>query len=305
MTNTVTDTLSLDSTTVHQSAASDTIQYLGVLPDVFPEPKEMVSDTLPQIQQTFFVSQDTISLTRYHSMREFAPGMEGNVLVQDPCGSDAMISIVLVCTFVILYILSHSRKYIHQRFHDFFALHESGRKFIFKTEGDAHSMGVLILQTIIFCGIFCFGYFIHSNKALSHSVPPLMLLSLYIISSFLYYLFKTGLYSFLGWVFFDKRVTDTYLESYSTLIILMGFLIFPFVLLIVFSYISYQSLVIISLLLIIFAKILILYKWIKLFSHNFFRHFLLILYFCALEIIPCFLFYESMIQMNYMLIKNF
>lgn len=47
------------------------------------------------------------------------------------------------------------------------------------------------------------------------------------------------------------------------------------------------------------------YKWIKLFFHQFSGLFLLILYFCALEIVPCLLLYQGMIQMNNILLIKF
>ena len=42
-----------------------------------------------------------------------------------------------------------------------------------------------------------------------------------------------------------------------------------------------------------FTKILMLYKWLKLFCNNLHGGFLLILYFCALEIMPCLMLYQG------------
>ena len=53
------------------------------------------------------------------------------------------------------------------------------------------------------------------------------------------------------------------------------------------------------------SKILMFYKWIKLFFHQFGALFLLILYFCALEILPCLLLYQGMIQINNILLIKF
>jgi hypothetical protein len=120
-----------------------------------------------------------------------------------------------------------------------------------------------------------------------------------------YFSLKWATYSFLGWVFLDKKHNAIISESYTTLIFFMGFVLYPIVLLIVFFHFSATSVAFIGFYIVVFAKILIFYKWIKLFSLKLFRHLLLILYFCALEIIPCYLFYQSMIQMNNKLIINF
>ncbi len=69
---------------------------------------------------------------------------------------------------------------------------------------------------------------------------------------------------------------------------------------------SLTNLLIIGTIILIFAKILMFYKWIKLFFfHQFGALFLLILYFCALEILPCLLLYQGMIQINNILLIKF
>ena len=78
-----------------------------------------------------------------------------------------------------------------------------------------------------------------------------------------------------------------------------------FVLFLVYFDLSLTNLVIIGSIILIFTKILMFYKWIKLFFHQFSGLFLLILYFCALEIVPCLLLYQGMIQMNNILLIKF
>lgn len=299
------DTLSVDTAVVKQSIATkDTLQLLGVLPESFPDAVNAAPDTLTKLQLVPFVSTDKIQLTRYHSMREFAPGFEGKPLVKDPCSSDLMASIVLVCVLSALFILSRAHKYIYQRMHDFFVLHEPARKFLIETVGDARSTGFFFLQTSIFSGIVFFSYFIHTSQ-LTHHVSPYVLFGIYVVSCIIYFFFKWCAYSFLGWIFFNKKQIDIFIESYFTLICYMGFILFPVVLMIVFSHLNPDILMIVGLCLVILAKILMFYKWIKLFSKKFVQLVFLILYFCALEIIPCFLFFQGMVYMNNMLIKNF
>lgn len=73
-----------------------------------------------------------------------------------------------------------------------------------------------------------------------------------------------GLFLF-GLDFFDESTTALWLESYSTLLYYLGFALFPFVLFIVYFDLSLQLTIIIGLLLAFFAKILMFYKWLKLF----------------------------------------
>ena len=136
-------------------------------------------------------------------------------------------------------------------------------------------------------------------------VSPRLLLGVYLLACLLYLLFKWMLYSFLGWVFFDKNRTSLWLESYSTLIYYLGFSLFPFVLFLVYFDLKIIFLVSIGLFLIIFTKILMFYKWLKLFFDNISSIFLLILYFCALEIIPCLLLYQGLRELNNILVIKF
>ena len=130
-------------------------------------------------------------------------------------------------------------------------------------------------------------------------VSPRLLLGVYILACLLYLLFKWMLYSFLGWVFFDKNRTSLWLESYSTLIYYLGLLF------LVYFDLKIIFLVSIGLFLIIFTKILMFYKWLKLFFDNISSIFLLILYFCALEIIPCLLLYQGLRELNNILVIKF
>lgn len=117
----------------------------------------------------------------------------------------------------------------------------------------------------ILSGICIFNYFNDVQPTLMEKVSPPLLLGIYILICLLYLLLKWLFYSFLGWVFFDKNRTTIWLESYSTLIYYLGFVLFPFVLLLVYFDLNILFLVSIGLFLIIFAKILMFYKWIKLF----------------------------------------
>ena len=164
---------------------------------------------------------------------------------------------------------------------------------------------LLILQTCILAGVCIFNYFNDIQPELVHHVPPGLLLGIYIGMCLLYLCLKWMLYSFLGWIFFDESVTTLWLESYSTLLYYLGFALFPFALFIVYFDLSLQLTIIIGLILAFFAKILMLYKWLKLFCNNLYGGLLLILYFCALEIIPCLLLYQGLRELNNILVIKF
>ena len=231
-------------------------------------------------------------------------GFEGMPLPYSPRTDDVVALILLTCFFLSSFALARSKKFLSQQAKDFVLHRERTSIFAVSTAADVRYLLLLVLQTCILSGICIFNYFNDVQPALMEEVSPRLLLGVYILACLLYLLFKWMLYSFLGWVFFDKNRTSLWLESYSTLIYYLGFTLFPFALFIVYFDLSLQLTIIIGLILAFFTKILMLYKWLKLFCNNLHGGFLLILYFCALEIMPCLMLYQGVIQLNdYLIIK--
>ena len=232
-------------------------------------------------------------------------GFEGMPLPYSPRTDDVVALILLTCFFLSSFALARSKKFLSQQAKDFVLHRERTSIFAVSTAADVRYLLLLVLQTCILSGICIFSYFNDVQPALMEEVSPRLLLGVYILACLLYLLFKWMLYSFLGWVFFDKNRTSLWLESYSTLIYYLGFSLFPFVLFLVYFDLKIIFLVSIGLFLIIFTKILMFYKWLKLFFDNISSIFLLILYFCALEIIPCLLLYQGLRELNNILVIKF
>lgn len=264
------------------------------------------SDTLALFyKESVFVPADTTRLTHYYPRSEFASGMEGVALPYSPRTDDGLAMILLGCFFVSAYVLARSKKFLSQQVKDFLLHRERTSIFAATTAADMRYLLLLVIQTCVLSGICLFNYFNDVRPVLMERVMPHLLLGIYVAVCLLYLFLKWTLYSFLGWVFFDKNKTDVWLESYSTLIYYLGFSLFPFVLFLVYFDLNVAFLVSIGLGLVIFTKILMFYKWIKLFSSNIYGVLLLILYFCALEIVPCLILYQGIIQLNNVLIIKF
>ena len=131
------------------------------------------------------------------------------------------------------------------------------------------------------------------------------MLGIYIGVSLLYLFFKWLLYSALGWIFFNNGKVTIWFESYSTLLYYLGFSLFLLSLFVVFFNLNLNITLIIAAILAIFLKILIFYKWLKLFCDDLRGVLLLILYFCALEIAPCLMWYRGLVHLNDLLIIKF
>ena len=248
---------------------------------------------------------DSLQLVDLHAVQEVDSGFEGTPISYPPRTDDAIALTLLACFFLSSIALARGKKFLSQQVKDFVLHRERTSIFDSSTAADVRYLLVLVLQTCVLSGITFLNYFHDTCPALMNQVSPLLLLGIYVGFCLAYFLLKWLIYMFLGWTFFDKNKTNIWLESYSALIYYVGFALFPFVLFLVYFDLSLTNLVIIGSIILIFTKILMFYKWIKLFFHQFSGLFLLILYFCALEIVPCLLLYQGMIRMNNILLIKF
>ena len=267
------------------------------------------TDTLSLLQQKQIspakADSDSLQLADLHAVQEVDSGFEGTPISYSPRTDDAIALTLLACFFLSSIALARGKKFLSQQVKDFVLHRERTSIFDSSTAADVRYLLVLVLQTCVLSGITFLNYFHDTCPALMDHVSSLLLLGIYVGFCLAYFLLKWLLYMFLGWTFFDKNKTNIWLELYSALIYYVGFALFPFVLFLVYFDLSLTNLVIIGSIILIFTKILMFYKWIKLFFHQFSGLFLLILYFCALEIVPCLLLYQGMIQMNNILLIKF
>ena len=231
-------------------------------------------------------------------------GFKGMPIPYSPKLDDGITILLLCCFFISAYVLSRSRKFLVQLMKDFLLNRERTSIFAATTAADMRYMLLLILQTCVLGAVCTFNYLIDVRPELGERIPPYILLGVYLAIALLYLFWKWVTYSFLGWIFFDGNRTSLWMESYSTLLYYLGFALFPFALFLVYFDLSLLATVIIGLFLMFFTKILMFYKWIKLFCNNLYGGLLLIVYFCALEIMPCFVLYQGVTQLNdYLIIK--
>ncbi len=233
-----------------------------------------------------------------------ATGFQGIPIPYSPKLDDGITALLLCCFLLSAYVLSRSRKFLVQLVKDFLLHRERMSIFSTPTGTDMRYLLLLILQTCILSGVCIFNYFADSSPELVQKNSPYLLLTIYIGVSLIYLFIKWLIYSFLGWIFFSDTQTTLWTESYSTLLYYFGFALFPYSLLLVYFDLNLRLAVIIGLFLLLLTKTLILYKWLKLFCNSLHGSILLFLYFCALEIIPCFMMYRGLVQLNDYLITK-
>lgn len=215
-----------------------------------------------------------------------------------PMHDDLVVGILVLALLGTLYVLCRSRKFVLAVGKEFVFGREQVSLFANSTGVDSRSMVILFVQFCLLAALLLQTYFVYLFPDIINCVSAPLLLGNYIIACVAFFLAKTVIYRLFGWIFFDGSVTQLYLEAYMTLILYMGFLLLPAILCIVFVLPDFYVTTIIAVICLLFAKLLTLYKWIKLFSEKSYGSLLLILYFCALEIMPCLVFYKGLVELN-------
>ena len=119
-----------------------------------------------------------------------------------------------------------------------------------------------------------------------------------ILSFLLYYLLKRVATAVVDWSFFDKRQSRTCSESRDFLYAIQGILFFPLLFLSVYFELSIPDLLLYTLTLAVFEKVVLLYKYWTIFFAKTYGLLHFIVYFCALEIIPVFVLWRILAFVN-------
>ncbi len=229
-------------------------------------------------------------------------GFEGN-LIPYRLGTDDMITgILLFCFFLSAFVLTFHKRVLLQQAKDYFHLKERSSIFSDSMGIDIRFRILLVFQTCILLAICFFDYFNDSNVDFPYNHPSLLIVGIYTLACSVYYLFKWLLYTFLVWIFFDKTKGKILIESYFFITSGLGFGLLPIALLAIYFDLSNEFLLPILLGFVIFSKIMLFYKCLKLFFDKLYGGLSLIVYFCALEIMPCFILYKALLQINNLLL---
>ncbi|MDR1004522.1 MAG: DUF4271 domain-containing protein [Prevotellaceae bacterium] len=229
----------------------------------------------------------------------------GIPLPYSPHADDTITLLLLGCFFLSSYILARSRQLLAAQLKNFLLHRQRTSIFANYTGSDMRYLLLLIMQTCVLAATCLFGYFVDTTPQLHDHISTPAFIALYTLILGLYLSLKWLIYTAVGWIFLNKDTSAQWMESYSTLLHYLGFALFPFALFMLYCDLNLYATIIIGLFLVILFKILTFYKWLKLFCRNLAGCLLLILYFCALEIIPILLMYKGMLHLNYYLIINF
>ena len=192
---------------------------------------------------------------------------------------------LLILSFA-FFAISYRRgaKYLNHLFTSLFKTKSRGNLFDETTINENQLRLSLIILTFITEGIALYYALIAPLVTNSNHTPYCMLVCIAICT--LYYLLQKGIYRLLGNIFSSRQQTDGFIESFTSTNIFIGLFFTPFILLILFVPGMTQVGTFICFILYILARFIIIYKGIRFFLPHIYNLLYIILYLCALEIIP-------------------
>ena len=246
------------------------------LQDSIESPKEV---SLPLYYRESFFANDSLL---HPELPGGQLGVAGDPVPYTVRSDDAITALLLFCFVMALVVFAHSRQYITHQLKDFFYvrrhesyIHPSSRFQLF-----------LNVQTCLLLAIATFYYI---NRYVSDTFlldQPYGIIAIYFGLFLAYFSVKVMAYSAVNNVFFGSKKNKQWIGIFTFITSLEGVALFPAVMLQIYFNLPLQSVVYYLIFTLILTKILTFYKAWVIFFKQIGVYMQIILYLCALEIIP-------------------
>lgn len=220
--------------------------------------------------------------------------------------TDSIVTIILMVSFfLVVWVTSLSRHYLHEQVKDFFHYRQRENLFSERTQTEMRGQVFLIFQTCFLLAILFFDYTQEFQTEVFNQLSPYKILGVSMGICCLYFTLKIGVYAFVNNIFFERKKKEQWTEAYLLCVLGTGLALLPLTLLVVYFDFSFTNTAICFACIIIVDKILLFYKCSRIFFNYTFGIVHLFLYFCTLEIVPIFILFRALIYANnFLLIIN-
>lgn len=214
-------------------------------------------------------------------------GVAGDPVPYSIQNDDVITGLLLGCFLLMVFAFSRLHHFILQQAKSFFHIQRSENVTVTtETSDEFRFQFFMVALTCLLWALLAFFY------TQAHVADTFILQSQYqLIAIFFgcfsaYFLLKGMLYPILNSLFFNRKKNEQWMKSILYLSAMEGILLFPIVMLQSYFGISVQSAIIYAAIVLILVKLLTIYKCFVIFFRQNGAILQIILYFCALEIIP-------------------
>lgn len=216
--------------------------------------------------------------------------------IENSLTTNPLITTLTIISFIISTVaIAFGKRILVQNARNFFLTRERNSIFDTSTNIEWWVSFILIAQL---CLMFAVNVTAYINYTPENTWQLTQLILLYFLCAAAYLIIKFILYEFQGWLYFDNIKKRMWLNSYKTILVYNSFIMFGIALMSIYLHLSPQILQLSFIIIVVISKALILYKYIQLFFNQKVGYVLFILQLCALEIVPCFIFYKGILEIN-------
>ena len=271
---------------IHWSNRPDTLHLPG-----HDKGHNMLDVQLPQYYREGFFSKDTL----FHP--ELPGGRFG--VAGDPVPysihADNIITLLLLGCFIFAVIaFANTRNFFVRQVKHFFYMPHEGTTEVTETAVEVRFQVFLVLLTSLLLSLLYYFYtirYIGDTFVLSSQYH---LIAIFLGMSVAYFVLKALLYTVSNIVFFDGKRNRQWVKAVLFITAVEGVLLFPAVILRAYFDMPEQNVAIYFTIVLIFVKLLTIYKCYVIFFRQNVVQLQIILYFCALEMVPLLAFWGAL-----------
>ena len=262
---------------IHYSEQPDTLHLPGE--DV---PRDLRDVALPQYYRENFFSNDSL----YHPELDAGRyGVAGDP-VPESMMNDSLITALLILSFLVMtFAFSRISGFIGRQMKDFFYV-QKGEHTVEETGTEIKIQIIFSLITCLTISLLYYFYVISTVDDTFIFTTEHTLLWLIFLIVVGYFLLKYLLYWVVNTVMFSSSRNKKFLTSFIFLTSMEGVMLFPVLLLRAYFHFPLQSAMIYTFGVVFIIKILTIYKTYIIFFNQKAQYLQIILYFCALEMVP-------------------
>ena len=271
-----------------QAAIKVVNTHLSTRPDTLSLPghNDWVSPydiSLPKYYKETFFSKDTLFYSETGGGRY---GVAGDPVPYTIRGDNTITALLIGCFVIALIALANTRGFLMRQARHFFREPRTNTTGYPETTAEVRFQFFFVLQTCLLLSIISFLYTLERVADTFFLSSQYQLVAIFFGIYVAYFALKMLVYWLVNNVFFGRRKSVRWLKQLLFVTSVEGIALFPLVMLQSYFDLSIQKAVIYVIFVIVLVKILLLYKSFVMFfkQKNFYLQ--IILYFCALEIMP-------------------
>lgn len=245
----------------------------------------VAADTLPLFYRESFFKGDSLLHPELPGGR---PGVAGDPVPYTVRGDDAVTCMLLACFVLAVAAFAYDRQSILQQLKDFFLAPRADHSSSAETGNRFHLHIYLFLglQTCLLLAISYYFYITHYVEATYTFGVPYVAIAIFSAVFAAYFACKVIVYTLVNVVFFKSKKTKQWTRTLIFITALEGIALFPAVILQVYFNLPMQNVVYYFIFVLVLTKILTFYKCHIIFFRQIGDFLQIILYLCALEIVP-------------------